>query len=104
MEKALGKVRLPDKVICPVCGEPLIFVPYSPEELKIVQSQRVLASSKVKCGCGLEGVFNLRKTGEGYYIYSLSFWLLPKAVEKAGTLTLKEALSWLKRPPKTTRL
>jgi len=64
-----------------------------------------LASTKVSCGCGVEGVFVLRKTkGEGYNLYSMTFWILPKTAEQKGTLTSEELRQWLKKMPKPFRV
>ena len=91
--------RLPSNVKCPVCGEPLLLLPLKGNDL-LAAPIGALASTKVSCGCGVEGVFVLRKTrGEGYHLYSMTFWILPKAAEKGKTLTTAELREWLKKKP-----
>jgi len=64
-----------------------------------------LASTKVSCGCGVEGIFVLRKTRvEGYHLYSMTFWILPKAAEKGKTLTSAELREWVKKKPQPFRI
>ena len=95
----LGSWRLPSEVHCPVCAEPLLLLPLKGEDL-LTAPMDALASTKVSCGCGVEGVFVLRKTrGEGYHLYSMTFWILPKAAEQKGTLTTEELRQWLKKTP-----
>jgi len=99
--EALRKLNLPNKVHCPVCGEPLLFLPLKGEDVLTAQISGALASTKISCGCGVEGVFVLRKTkGEGYLLYSMTFWILPKTAEQKGTLTNEELRRWLKKTPK----
>jgi len=101
METALRKHNLPSKVYCPVCGESLLFLPLKSEDALTAQLSGALASTKISCGCGVEGVFVLRKTKvEGYNLYSLTFWILPSRMEKRGTLTSEELRQWLKKMPK----
>lgn len=83
---------------CPVCGEPLLFLPIKGDEL-LAAPMNALASTKVSCGCGVQGVFVLRKTGEGYHLYSMTFWILPSTMEKRGTLSTEELRQWLKKAP-----
>jgi len=105
MEKAQRKYMLPNKVICPVCGESLLFLPLKSEDALTAQLSGALASTKVSCGCGVEGVFVLRKTkAEGYHLYSMTFWILPKMAEQKGTLTSEELRQWLKKMPKGFRI
>jgi len=95
----MGSWRLPSKAYCPVCGEPLLFVPLKGDEL-LSAPMDALASTKASCGCGVEGVFVLRKTKvEGYHLYSMTFWILPKVAEKGKTLTTAELREWLKKKP-----
>jgi len=94
----IGSWRLPSKVHCPVCAEPLLLIPLKGDEL-LSAPMNALASTKISCGCGVEGVFVLKKTREGYHLYSMTFWILPKAVEKGKTLSMAELREWLKKKP-----
>ena len=99
LERIRGNWRLPSKVYCPVCAEPLLLLPLKGEDL-LIAPMDALASTKVSCGCGVEGVLVLRKTkGEGYRLYSMTFWILPKAAEKDKTLSMAELREWLKKKP-----
>jgi len=92
-------------VLCPVCGESLLFLPLKGEDALTAQLSGALASTKISCGCGVEGVFVLRKTrGEGYHLYSMTFWILPKTAEQKGTLTSEELKQWLKKKPVPFRI
>ena len=105
METALRKYNLPSKVHCPVCGESLLFLPLKSEDALTGQLSGALASTKISCGCGVEGVFVLRKTkGEGYRLYSMTFWILPKTAEQKGTLSSEELRRWLKKMPEPFRI
>jgi len=98
MERVTSKHSLPNRVYCPVCGEILIQVPHSKQDAVLAQAHGALASSKVVCGCGVEGIINLRRTKpEGYHLYSMTFWIMPKSVQQAGTLSRTELRDWLRR-------
>lgn len=100
MEKkyTLPGLRLPVKVHCPVCGELLILMPHKGHDALMAQLQYgAQASSKIVCGCGVEGVISLRVTKEGLHIYSMGFWILPRVIQRAGTLSGAESKDWLKR-------
>lgn len=97
---ATGQSRLPQTVHCPVCGEIMLNINLKPDEMTGAIASGALAARKLSCGCGTQGVLALRKTpGEGLYLYSLTFWIMPKTAEKQGTLSNEELKRWLKNPP-----
>lgn len=90
--------KLPAIVYCPICKERLRFVPISPQQMAIARAHGLEASAQVRCGCGLQGTLHLRRDHtQGYPFYSMSFWILPGAAEKAGTLSKSELAGWKKR-------
>jgi len=92
----MSEYSLPNRVHCPVCGEPLTLVPHSKQNAAQAQAHGALAISNVKCGCGVGGIFTLRRTeSEGYLTYSIHFWIRPKPVQQAGTLSRTEPRDWL---------
>ena len=89
--------RLPVKVHCPVCSEVVLQLELTPNELAGAIASGSLAAKKISCVCGVSGVFALRKTRAGMYLYSMTFWIMPKAAEKT-TMSNQELMNWLKRP------
>jgi transcription elongation factor Elf1 len=90
---------LPNKIHCPVCGEPMIKIALTPDEYSGAVSSGALAATKLSCVCGAEGVLALRRMPDKLYLYSLSFWIVPKKAEKGKTLTKQELRNWLLRMP-----
>ena len=82
---------LPREIFCPVCGEKVKTNELDRKQAFVAGAIR---SAKFACGCGTGGVFSLRKTAEGYVMYSMTFYIYPARAEKANVVDVRE---WLRK-------
>ena len=86
--------KLPTKVYCPVCGEKMIFLSLTPQEAQGARASGALQAAKLQSNCGTMAVLTLRITPQGLNLYSMTFWIVPRAQMQNNVLSPSEIGKW----------